>query len=886
MWEIDDKDNLTFSVRNPNSSASLPYFPLTNRQGLLFSAISPWLSGHIVSSNEAFITPPASIEDLKNPYNTKHIWLKFNNQIFNLSPLINSKNSTAVQAGLLWHKLSIGNPNYPVSAEIFSFIPENLPLETTIIKIKNISKNTIKITPYIGIPLFCRPAENLRDHRHVTSLLNRVFLKEYGIMVKPTMRFDEKGHFPNTKTYFVLSYLNNQQKPEKFYPTLESFTGAGSLIHPQALLDNKLGYNLKNKIPQGKEAFGGIKFKKQMLKPRQSISIHLFIGAKENFSYHNIINEILPGAKISKLFRESKESWELYSKNLSVDTGDKSFDFWIKWVHIQPALRKLFGCSFLPHFDYGKGGRGWRDLWQDLLCLLIFSPKETRKQLINNFKGVRIDGSNATIITSKNGFISDRNNISRVWSDHGVWPYLTLRLYIDQTADFNILFREIPYFQDHLIKRSRETTDKYPAGLQLKDIRGKIYKSTVLEHILVQNLIQFFNVGKHNNTRLENADWNDGLDMAYEKGETAAFSCMYAYNLGNLAQLLLNIKKRTGIKKIKILEEIVDVLLDTLTAPINYNNPNEKNKLLNQYFDKVKYRVSGRKISIPIEKIASDLRKKSRWWAGHIRNTEWLENPGIFNGYYDNSGKRVEGIKNNNSLYLTLTGQTFPIMSRIASLGQTKMIISNVNKHLKFKNFSYRLNTDFKHSGLNFGRAFAFAYGDKENGSVFCHMNVMFANALYKQGFALQGFKVLYSLFQNSLNANTYPQIPEYFNLKGEGLYLYLTGSASWYILTLITESFGIKKHLGDIIIEPKLSSQQFHRKSSLNIKITMDKKIMDICYNNPLKKSYPHYKIDNITINGKPYPELISQDKITIPKEKTNAILAREENKIEIDLI
>jgi len=40
-------------------------------------------------------------------------------------------------------------------------------------------------------------------------------------------------------------------------------------------------------------------------------------------------------------------------------------------VAIQPTLRKIFGCSFLPDFDYGKGGRGWRDLWQDCLGLIL-----------------------------------------------------------------------------------------------------------------------------------------------------------------------------------------------------------------------------------------------------------------------------------------------------------------------------------------------------------------------------------------------------------------------------------------------------------------------------------------------------------------------------------
>ena len=56
--------------------------------------------------------------------------------------------------------------------------------------------------------------------------------------------------------------------------------------------------------------------------------------------------------------------------------------------------------------------------------------------IVSNYSGVRIDGTNATIIGSQQGeFIADRNGISRVWMDHAVWPFMTTKLYLDQTGD-------------------------------------------------------------------------------------------------------------------------------------------------------------------------------------------------------------------------------------------------------------------------------------------------------------------------------------------------------------------------------------------------------------------------------------------------------------------
>ena len=54
------------------------------------------------------------------------------------------------------------------------------------------------------------------------------------------------------------------------------------------------------------------------------------------------------------------------------------------------------------------------------------------------------------------------------------------------------------------------------------------YEGTVLEHLLIQHLTSFYDVGEHNHIRLRGADWNDGLDMAEERGESVAFTALTA----------------------------------------------------------------------------------------------------------------------------------------------------------------------------------------------------------------------------------------------------------------------------------------------------------------------------------------------------------------------
>ena len=810
------------------------------------SSISPDLHGDIKSGQSSFLLVPVSRIDLSNLKSSRNFWVYVNNKKpwpVCLAP----EDKFNLQAGLLWHKIEKENKTIGLKAEVLSFIPAGRePVEIMQVKITNTSGRKISFIPTLAIPIYARSANNLRDHRHVTSLLNRITLHKFGVIVKPTLLFDESGHSPNKKLYFVLGWDEKSNPPRYIYPTQEIFCGeGGDLESPESILKNIL----PEKDPiQGKEAMGALRFRNITLRPGKSYSWCAVMGIGESQQeIKNAINKFKAKGRISEAFESTRKFWIKESSKISLFTANPDFDNWFRWVSIQPALRRQFGCSFLPDFDYGKGGRGWRDLWQDTLSLILSNPKGARLLLVNNFSGVRIDGSNATIIGKSAGeFISDRNNISRVWMDHGIWPLLTLDLYLNETADFGILFEQASYFRNHELCRSRSRDYNWQpsSGQGLRTASGKIYKGTILEHLLIENLVQFFNVGEHNHVRLEGADWNDGLDMAGQRGESIAFSCMYAYNLKLLAGLL----KQTGKKEIKVAQE-----LKTLLGRVDYDNREAKRGLLERYFTRIKYKVSGRKIELDINKLCQDLELKSEWMSGHIRKSEWLKE-GFFNGYYDNSGRRVEG-KKPNLMRMILTSQVFAVLSGVALPGQIEKIIKNTQKYLFDKKLKgYHLNSDFKEEQHTLGRAFSFAYGEKENGAFFSHMNVMFAYGLYKRGYAKEAWKVLKSISDMAINTSVskiYPCIPEYFNLQGRGMYAYLTGSASWFVLTLIAQAFGVRGDNGNLLIEPKLLPSQFGDSLCLCIKRSFAGRAFEIKFFNPKKLGYPEYRIVKVSLNS-----------------------------------
>ncbi|MFC2088183.1 GH36-type glycosyl hydrolase domain-containing protein [Calditrichota bacterium] len=734
------------------------------------------------------------------------------------------------------------------------------------VKIANLSEESLQFIPTSAIPIFGRSAENIRDHRHATSLIQRMRLIPEGIIVKPVIIHDERGHKENNVSYFVAGFDGEGDRPTGQFPTVREFIGeSGGFDWPIAVVKNKKPENLLKKRHYGLEAVGALRFETVQLEYNETKEFVLILGITDDETeIPKILNEYSSSKKVTDAFNKNCSHWNEKVNRILFDMGNPGYSNWMKWVSVQPVIRKIYGCSFLPHHDYGKGGRGWRDLWQDCLALLIQKSEDIRETLENNFYGVRPDGTNATIIgKGEREFAADRNNISRVWMDHGVWPYFTIRLYIDQTGDFDILSRTAAYWYDHQVKRAkaRNLNWQISDGKWVKTADGSVYEGSILEHILVQHLTSFFNVGEHNMLKLEDADWNDQLDMAPVRGESVAFSSFYAGNLSNLSSLLAFIMKINKIRSVEMASEI-GLLLDTISEPVDYDSYFDKITRLESFLTAVKNGFSGKMDVVNIEKLIYDLTRKSEWLSNQICNNEWIDvdkEIGFFNGYYNNDGERVDGIFNKD-VRMNLTAQTFVTMFDIASDEQVQKSFKACTKFLIDPNTKgYRLTTPLGPNTFNFGRGFALVYGEKENGAMFSHMAVMYTNALYRRGFVKEGYRVLssiYNLCTDTKKAGIYPGIPEYISFEGKGMYHYLTGSASWLVMTMLTQVFGFRGYLGDLVISPKFVKEQFSQSDTIGILACFAGKQIEVKFENKKKLNFGDYILSSITLNGNSFNE------------------------------
>lgn len=825
----------SFQMKNPEFCSYL-YFPLAGESGLK-SSVTPLVGGDSKIDQNTFLLKPVSVEELHDSKSTRNFWCVLEEgkvwsatgasaETEALKGTPDEEEST-LEAGVMWQRVKRQSGKYSLASEITSFVPcDSRTFEVMFVTVKNQGKEPVSFTPVAAIPLYARSADNIRDHRHVTSLLHRTGISRWGVEVTPTLTFDERGHRRNHLTYFVYGADEKGRGPERCCPGTEDFIGeGGSFARPLGIGEpERSGWRTAGAEGSGGEAVGALAFERRKLAPGDAVSFCICMGITESEDREQFRERLMEEYKFPSgteaALKKVKEYWR-EKINIRFETGDKKLDGYLYWVTFQPILRRMYGCSFLPYHDYGKGGRGWRDLWQDCLALLLMEPDGVRQMLLDNYGGVRMDGTNATIIgTGRGEFLADRNNIVRVWMDHGVWPFMTTYFYIMQTGDLSLLGEEVSYFKDGQICRGEARDDLWEPeqGTRQLSTMGPV-KGTVLEHILLQNITAFYDVGEHNHIRLRGADWNDAYDMAEENGESVAFTAAYGGNLEQLAELTERYAD-TVSETMEFQQEILCLLQERKSI---YDSAAKKREFVSGYYNSCGHKLTGEKKLVSLRQAAKVLYGMADWIKEHIRRTEWLETPegGFYNGYYDNHRNRLEG-SFPGGIRMTLTSQVFPIMSGTATREQVERITRTADRLLyEPKLGGYRLNTDFREVKEDMGRAFGFAYGHKENGAVFSHMAVMYGNALLQRGFVREGYKALDALYRQAADfeqSRIYPGLPEYFDDRGRGRYPYLTGSASWLMMTMVTEVCGVKGVYGNLSLAPRLVRELLDGNRSLGL--------------------------------------------------------------------
>ncbi len=172
----------------------------------------------------------------------------------------------------------------------------------------------------------------------------------------------------------------------------------------------------------------------------------------------------------------------------------------------------------------GRGGRGWRTPWQDCLALLVIT-RVVHDLLFSSFAGVRMDGSNATIIGSRLASSSLTATTSCAgWTTVRGPTRRRACTRPQRRSGIPAMSRVTSRISTSTVARGKTQPGRRGAGDRAAHRAGcyppRLHPGTSAgstPHRALQR-------GRSRNILLEGADWNDGMDMARERGESVAFT--------------------------------------------------------------------------------------------------------------------------------------------------------------------------------------------------------------------------------------------------------------------------------------------------------------------------------------------------------------------------
>lgn len=702
--------------------------------------------------------------------------------------------------------------------KITVFTPLDNTVEIWLVEISNVGveKKILDIIP--TVPIFGGSRAYAEYHRDVVRLYNKSRVTKDYLEIYPALEWVEGKSVPSDICYFMSVNSQNEMKATRFYTDRESFLGpAYNWNEPQAIKED-----LPPQIQLlGKEAVGAIEFSKIMLNTGETFKFAVINGI--TFGEERVKDLVkrydYEGALKAK--ERLDEFWRKKTSVIEVKTKDPLFDIcWNKWWLYQNFLRYWFGNTGHPQFDYGQDFSGWREIWQDVMGAMFVDIEGAKKHILNTLEGVRLDGTNATRFFARTKkFGSDE--INGLWCDHPYWTTQVVIQFMNLVGDIDFLLNDgIRYFKDAYRSRGTRKDLNWPAGKVDfdNDAKGKAVVGTVVEHLLVQLLTDYYDVGVNGLITQKRADWNDAVDQV--KGTNTTFSMGLVQNLNDLARYLELLKAKTKIKDLEIFKELMLLIgKNNLSAP-------QKQRLLANYLDQVDSGIEGKKAKINLDFVMQDLKDKAKYSSSLINEVAW--NGEYYIGYFHKDGTPVDTNRKGNFKIMFMP-QIWAVYSGIANAERLKKLLASIDKYLyDSKVGAYKLcYPAYTKFDPTVGRISGFAPGTKENNAVFCHTNLYYMYAMLKLKMANRMFKAwegINPLSHDDVVLRTGPWLVEYYisednlNYPRRSEYPMLTGTATWTRWIFPVYIFGVRPELGGLRIDPSFpASEQF---SECSIKV------------------------------------------------------------------
>jgi cellobiose phosphorylase len=302
---------------------------------------------------------------------------------------------------------------------------------------------------------------------------------------------------------FLTGFMTSDETIVRYDGSRDFFMGTyNGYNEPEAVILGKCS----NSSGSSDATIGAVQYDFQ-LSPEKSNTIDMILGATDNENgIQELRNKYL--GRFEEYFQKLKDENRKFISLNQIHTPDEHLN---RMVNVWMKHQTSYGAKWCRW-----GYMGYRDIVQHGLGVSTFNPVRTREILIEAMKYL-----NSTGVALRGWNPID----TKPYSDSPLWLVYTLTAYLKETAEFDFLDLEIPF---------------YDSG-----------KGSVLNHIeRALNSLEN-NRGIHGLCLIKFGDWNDSLTGIGKlgRGESVWLSMAYAEALkqmGELFSYLENSEKTTG----------------------------------------------------------------------------------------------------------------------------------------------------------------------------------------------------------------------------------------------------------------------------------------------------------------------------------------------------
>lgn len=445
-------------------------------------------------------------------------------------PTLDSYEYFECRVGLSYSKFS--TQFYGIKTEIIIFIANNDHREIRDIKITNLNDEPVQIDiiPVVEYTHF-DALKQLTNADWVPQTMqsrlvekdNTKILLQYAFMNKTTN----------------INFLTSNGKISSFETDRKNFlgdNGYGTWQKPYSLFKNELS----NYETLRGDNIGALMHHCGVLEKQEVKRVCIQLGQCNNIDTEwELIKKYQDIKNIEKSFNELKLFWNDYLSNMIINTPNEDMNTMINIHNPKQCYITKNWSRYLSLYQLGFGlrGIGVRDSAQDVMGILGHMPEEGKELLkmllsVQKRNGSSMHQLNPMTLEANEGDSREREDRPNYYSDDHLWVIIAVCKYLKETAKFNFLYEEIPFYE--------------------KDNKNNPFeKATVLEHL--KRGIEFTknNTGKHGLPLLGFADWNDTINLP--NGSESIFAAnLYGVALKEMIELCEVLKEHDYVKTYKM----------------------------------------------------------------------------------------------------------------------------------------------------------------------------------------------------------------------------------------------------------------------------------------------------------------------------------------------